>query len=253
MIKFLFYLFLLVLTGCAVGPEHMGLSKNEWKNLDPEKRAQLETNYADYKSDHQVINKVYQGPALQVYLAEGSAQMPPKFQRFSFDTATFLIKPGECTKTLLESIDTNNKTYLETCYDGLTFLIDPSHFERNKRLGSVRFDYNPIWKRGFSYTGVSSSGYVRLKHTSITIKAYHNKAPEVVEGTTPAPMPKATSNNFDNNTEPYSPYTDISRNKAKSHIFNMTMQDQTLHNVTKPTFETSPKSMEKKVYLEAGV
>ena len=45
-------------------------------------------------------------------------------------------------------------------------------------------DYNPIWKRGFTYSNVVSAGYVRLKGASVTIKAIPSKKSKTVKHAT---------------------------------------------------------------------
>lgn len=168
---------ILAMTGC-VGPTRLGISPEQWQALDNTQRHQLVESYQKVKqtSDTQ-LKTVYTGPDLLVYLSQGTAMMPPFTQSYTYETVKFTITPGHCRSVVLNSIDTEKHVNLGVCYNGLTLLLDPSHYNIEQAEGTLRLDYNPVWQRGFTYSDVSSKGYVRLKNVSVTVKAIPEKVP----------------------------------------------------------------------------
>lgn len=170
--KFFCLLIALCLSGCA-SSGRLGISEAQWQAMSPVERQQALENYSKLKSDFSATQtKVsYDGPLLSVYMLRGKAVMPPFTRSYEIETTEFKIAPGACKHIMLRSIDTANYTYLQACYDGERLSLDPSRYELDKGLGTVSFLYNPIWLRGFTYSQIKSSGYVRLEDASVSIKA----------------------------------------------------------------------------------
>lgn len=165
----------LLLVGC-VGPNQLGISSQQWQAMSKAQRHQMLKNYKKLKKTAKKnMQTAYNGPNLQVYLMQGRAMMPPFTQSYTYETVRFKITPGHCRNIRLNSIDTNNHVDMKACYNGLTLALDPSHYDIEKADGSLRFDYNPVWKRGFTYSSVSSTGYVHLQDVNVTIKAIPQK------------------------------------------------------------------------------
>lgn len=157
-----------LLAACA-GPTQLGFSQQEWQAMTPEKRQQLTEQYRaqhGYKPE-----TVYAGPKIQVRLFDGKAAMPPFAEKYRFSPAGFTMKPGKCSSVELESANSNNSTEMKVCYDGVHLSLDPSKYDPDKKMGTAHFAYTPLWLAGFTYTDVTSSGYVDLENASITIKA----------------------------------------------------------------------------------
>lgn len=160
----------LLLIGCTPSPERLGMSEQQWQGLNQEQQQKILADYEQVKSEPD--NKtVYSGPSIMVYVSDGRAMMPPFDGAYSFDPVQILLAAGDCRSALLESIDTGHSVYLKTCYDGQALMLDPSPYKVDQAQGSVRLQYNPAWKRGFSYTNVNSSGYAHLQKVMITVKA----------------------------------------------------------------------------------
>ncbi len=163
----------LMLAGC-VSSQRLGISQQAWQAMSPQKRDIVLANYKKIRKLDRNKNrtaKVYDGPKLSVYMLNGKAMMPPFTKRYTIETDEFKIVPGECKYILLKSIDTNHRVHLHVCYNGERLSLDPSRYDPDKSDGTVHFNYNPIWKRGFTYSNVNSSGYVRLQDASVSIKA----------------------------------------------------------------------------------
>ena len=166
----------LLLAGCAVGPRQLGFSQSQWQSMNKTRQQQLIANYNQIKAA-KPNSIVYKGPDIRVSVKEGTAMMPPFLRPQEYLAANFRIQPGQCRNVRLRGADDSGSVILRACYNGLVLTFDPSHFDPTKRTGTLRFSYNPMWKRSFTYTGVSSSGYVRLDNATVTIRAIPNMAP----------------------------------------------------------------------------
>lgn len=166
----------LLLAGCTVGPQQLGLSQSQWQSMDKTRQQKLVSNYNQIKQV-KVNQTVYNGPTITVSLKEGTAMMPPFLKPHEYLATSFSMKPGQCRSIRLKSADNSGSVSLRACYNGLVLVMDPSHYDPAKSAGTMRFPYNPIWRRGFTYTGVSSSGYVRLNQATINVKAVPDMAP----------------------------------------------------------------------------
>ena len=93
-----------VLVACTPTAQKMGVSQKTWRSYTPTKRKELAT---EYKYAHKGRTKMtlYKGPKLQVYLADGTAKMPPFTKAYHFQTRYFNIAAGQCKKIRLNSDD----------------------------------------------------------------------------------------------------------------------------------------------------
>ena len=155
------------LVGCT-GPQQLGMSKLQWQALDSKQQKALVKTYEQLKEEEK-FHKVYAGPKLNIHLSPGMAMMPPFDQSYAFNATQFSIIPGECKLVPLFAQDGKHRVELQVCYNGLRLAFDPSRVIVERSKGTVFFDYNPIWKRGFTYFNVESNGYTRLRDTNIRI------------------------------------------------------------------------------------
>lgn len=169
---------ILLLAGCSVGPGDLGISPAKWQFMSETERLQ---SAQDYRQIHDTWSKMnttlYNGPAIDVTLSQGGAMMPPFINAYPIRAVSFRMEPGICRSVIVVSVNGNHSVPLKICYNGLTLAMDPSAYNLKKATGTLRFDYTPIWKRGFTYPGVSSKGYVRLNHVNVTIRAATHLAP----------------------------------------------------------------------------
>lgn len=162
---------LALLVSCA-GPTQLGFSQQQWQAMTPQQRQQLIDQYRQAGSYKPAT--VYAGPDIEVALLNGKAAMPPFTQKYNFAATNFSINPGECEHVRLSSINSTNSTSMKACYDGLHLSLDPSKYDLDKKQGTAHFAYNPLWLSGFTYSNVTTSGYVDLENTSLAIKALNN-------------------------------------------------------------------------------
>jgi hypothetical protein len=160
-----------LLSGCMSTSQRLGYADREWQGMTPAAQKAALANYKQISDQSMTPTAVYAGPELGIWLLEGQAKMPPFDRLYTFQANYFRIKPGQCLTITLRSIDFNRSTQLATCYDGLRLSLDPSRTDLSYSRGSVFFDYNPVWKRGFTYAHIVSAGYVGLSQASISIKA----------------------------------------------------------------------------------
>ena len=172
----------LLLAGCASTPSRLGFSEKQWKAMSEVRRQEVISGHDQIKQRPPSMKRKYNGSDILVYLAQGTAMMPPFVKAYQYQTVKFTLNVGKCRSIRLNSIDTNHHTNLKVCYNGMTLLMDPSRYDPTKSSGTLRFDYNPIWKRGFTYSNVVSAGYVRLKDASVTIKAIPPKKSTIPSG-----------------------------------------------------------------------
>lgn len=159
----------LLLASCTIEPRQLGLSQMQWQSMDKAQQQKLVAGYHQIKQAKS--NKtVYNGPDINVSIAKGTAMMPPFIRPQPYLATNFCLGSGQCRYVRLTSAGNSDSVSLQACYNGLVLVMDPSHYDPTKSSGTIRFAYNPIWRRGFTYSGVSSSGYVRLNQASVTVK-----------------------------------------------------------------------------------
>lgn len=152
-------------------PEKLGVSQQQWDSMTEAQREQMRAGYEQVQREYKHISTVYAGPVIAVTMAGGTVMMPPFLQAQTYQPVNFEVKPGQCRRIYLDSTAGHRYVNLPACYDGLTLYLDPSRYDTQLSYGSLRFNYNPMWKRGFSYQGMSSLGYVHLNKVNITIHA----------------------------------------------------------------------------------
>lgn len=160
----------LLLSACTPGPHQLGISQQQWQTMSDTQRQQLIDGYRQVQQTQHHAT-VYAGPNVVVSLSGGQVMMPPFTRAVSYRPVQFEMKPGECHQITLQAVDGNHQVGLPVCYNGLTLALDPSRYDPLLSEGSLRFNYIPIWKRGFAYNGVSSQGYVHLTKVNVIINA----------------------------------------------------------------------------------
>lgn len=185
-----------LLIGCAATPEKLGISEQQWQSMSETQRQQVLANYEKaQETKHE--KTIYEGPHIVVQLSGGTAAMPPFTQAYAYQPVQFSMKPGQCRTIHLESQLGEHATTMRSCYNGLTLALDPSRYDPVLSNGSLRFNYSPLWKRGFAYRGVSSNGYVHLTKVNVTIHAINDHivptTGQTVSQEEPAIKPKTTA------------------------------------------------------------
>jgi hypothetical protein len=185
MFRFLIFcpiIFICLLSGCSTfSPQHLGISEEEWKSYDKNRQDELQHSYyeslknakAEFSSN-KIVQSDLNNTVLRISITSGKVIMPPFTNWYSYQQTDFLIvKKGSCSESILSQSTEKKIVKIEACYlDGILFL-DPSHYDLSKKFGSVRFNYSPLWteEQGFTYHGINTSGYVRLKGADVTIKS----------------------------------------------------------------------------------
>lgn len=168
-------LLVLLLSACAVTPNTLGISRAEWQGYSTEKQQQLIDSYHKVKASVSSDSSVVAIPNINVVIKGGKAMMPPFAESYSFMPVKFDIRSGECKEVRLRNIDLDKDIELGACFSGKILYLDPSRYDVTKQNGSIRIYVTPLWKRGFTYNNINSSGYARLKNVSITVKAMGEK------------------------------------------------------------------------------
>lgn len=167
-----------LLGSCTVGPQQLGIPSQQWQVMNKAERQQMRTAYRDIqRRQHSLAKMIYSGPDIQVTINGGTAMMTPFLQAYVFKSVKFKMRVGECRYIRLTDWEGTHSVDLWASYDGLTFMLDPSRYDLTKSNGALLLTYNPLWKHGFTYSGLSSSGYVRLNNATITIHTISQLAP----------------------------------------------------------------------------
>lgn len=162
---------LFCLGSCAVKPEDLGISQQQWAKYS---EAQQQKILAGHKAVSVAKDKEQSAPVtdnwLQVSIQNGLVKMPPFTKHYKYMPTTFQIQDGKCQKVLLHTYKNRNAVKLDTCYKNNVLLLDPSYYEVDKMDGSIRLYYSPLWQNGFTYKDVNSDGYVSLHNVTIKVK-----------------------------------------------------------------------------------
>lgn len=168
---------ILGLAGCSTHPAHtLGMSKEEWKSIDREEkklrlanaRATNELHYT--KQSEQVYFNLDADTPLRVTIEGGTAMMPPFTEKMRYEPVSFVLREGGCDEVELKEADGHSKVPLRACLIDDTFLLDPSAFDQDKKLGSIRIHASPVWKTGFSYYPITTTGLVRLERARVRLE-----------------------------------------------------------------------------------
>lgn len=160
---------MLCLVGCAVSPHTLGISNKQWDQYSEAQQQNLVANYEQIQASDLNANIDYNN-FLVVGIKGGTAMMPPFTASYRYNPVKFTIPAGTCEIVTLHSVIGVSSVDLTACFKNKVLYMDPSRYELNKKLGSIKFHALPLWNNGFSYHNISSSGYTRLRNVTVTIK-----------------------------------------------------------------------------------
>ena len=168
----------LLVSGCVSAPIMLGITEEEWAGYSRDKQNKLLTNYEEITSKHERYASMLEeepnttkNTFLEVSIHSGRVMMPPfKSWQYYKPVKFILFKNRCCTIVLQQASNEKVETNLEACYQDDVLYLDPSRHDLTKKRGSISINYSPLWVSGFTYKGVSSSGYVRLNKVTIKIK-----------------------------------------------------------------------------------
>ncbi len=161
----------LLTAACAtVSPSKLGISQSQWDQYSDTERQQILQGYQQAQRQ-KVSSSAKSDSVLQVNIQEGKVTSPPFTDLYVYQPLSFSIQMGDCHKRIPVSLtDSRKKAALEACYINDTLYLDPSVYEPAKAIGSLQFPYMPMWKRGFTYPDLSSSGRLKLTHANVTVQ-----------------------------------------------------------------------------------
>ena len=158
------------LSGC-VSNAQMGLNDNQWHLLNESQKQNYVAHYKQIQRFQR--HRQYQPGAskISVVISGGTADMPPSFDAYRFYTAKFQLRDGQCKDIPLIAVKKASQANLTACYTKQILSIDPSRYKVRDREGTLFLNYNPVWRHGFTYYGVNSTGYVSLDDVNIKVNA----------------------------------------------------------------------------------
>lgn len=180
MLRQVFFIFgTLLLDGCTIAPQWLGMSSQQWKVMNKVERQQLHITYRDIQRRQRSPSKIiYNGPNIQVTINRSTAIIPPFLKAYPFKSVKFKMYVGKCRYICLTSLEGTHSVAFRACYDGLTFKLDPNRYDTIKSNGAaLLLTYNPLWKRGFTYSSLSSTSCVCLNNVTITIHTISQSVP----------------------------------------------------------------------------
>lgn len=161
------------MAGCAstapFHPADIGISPEQWLGYDESQRQQAISEYQQAQAER--IKRIPPNSQLEVNIQNGTVFIPGVDGQRAYQPVSFVLKNGQCDHriTLIDAQDTHKKARLSACYKGDTIYLDPSK-DADNPYGSLKFQYLPNWKRGFTYPGVSSSGEAKLSGVNISVR-----------------------------------------------------------------------------------
>jgi hypothetical protein len=163
---------LFCLASCAVKPEDLGISQQQWaKYNEKEQQKILADHRAVLAAKHKEPKVKVTDNWLQVTIQDGLVKMPPFTKRYKYVPVTFRIQDGTCQKMLLYNYNKKHSVKLDCCYKNNVLLLDPSRYEPDKADGSIRLYYSPLWQNEFTYKNANSDGYVHLHNVTIKVQS----------------------------------------------------------------------------------
>ena len=173
MIRFLLIVFsFLLLSACAVTPNQLGISQSEWNQYSEQQRQQIKHDYHQAQKVKHGMHAKRGNSVLVVRIQGGQVLMPPYTSLQPYQAASFNIKAGECNVKipLVQLNNSAQKTSLNVCYTNDVLYFDPSPYDPNLAKGALQFAYMPVWKRGFTYSNISSTGFTKLTNATVFVK-----------------------------------------------------------------------------------
>lgn len=161
------------LSSCAsISPEKLGISQAQWSQYTPEQREQLAAQYKQTQEMQKSQSAKGGNSALQVNVEKGTALLPPFSGSQPYRPLSFQIREGECGLKIpvMSVANTKQAADMTACYTDSTLYLDASPYEADKAYGSIQFKWMPIWKRGFIYPDVNSTGLVKFKDVDVAVK-----------------------------------------------------------------------------------
>lgn len=175
------FLFLSGCTSISI-PTKLGISESEWEGLCKNKQQVLLSNYKKITEERSGFlkeskNKKEDNIYLEVAIHSGKIAIPPFNNNHEdwqdYKPVKFNISEGECRDITLQHFSNNKiNTELSACFYNNTLYLDPSHYDLEKKNGSININFSPLWLTGFSYKNISSSGYAKLNNVTVEIKQH---------------------------------------------------------------------------------
>jgi len=179
---FLLFIVHIFLLGCANNPVLLGISELEWTSYSPEKQKSLLASYNQAAKERKNIikeqgNQKLGNEFLEVTVFDGKVMFPPSFINWqNYKPVKFTIFEGQCSDIAIEhQSDNDSKTKLGVCFYDNVLYLDPIYYDLTKKNGTTTIHFSPLWLTGFTYKGISSSGYVRMNNVTIEIKQIEQK------------------------------------------------------------------------------
>ncbi len=170
MLRFILSIFVMLsLVGCVVSPDTLGVSSAKWGQYSEAQQQELIANYEQIQGST-LGAPVDDNNYVYVNITGGTVMMSPFIIGYAYNPLEFMVTSGECKTVPLNSTLGVGFVDLTACFKNDILYMDPSRYELNKRFGSIQFHALPLWKQGFSYKNISSSGYARLQNVTVSVK-----------------------------------------------------------------------------------
>lgn len=154
---------LLLLSGCATSK--LDLSELSWQQIQKTHSIQKAKALEEHK-----VPITHKTPLVEIVFEHGQAQIPLFKVRSDFKPAKMIVYKGHCQTVALNQVNGYLHVDVEACYRGNEVLVDGVKYDYAKRYGTIRLAELPMWERGFTYKGISTTGYAKLSDTDISIK-----------------------------------------------------------------------------------
>lgn len=121
----------------------------------------------------------FRGTRLDVNLANGQMQTSTG-ALVNFNPVNFTIANGKCKKVLLTQVSQpTTQVPVHVCYRENKFYLDSHSLSGRQTDGAIHFNYIPLWRRGFTYHSINTSGHAHLTGTEVTLNILNFNKPAV--------------------------------------------------------------------------
>ncbi len=169
--KVLMIIFAIILVGCAVKPESMGIDSLKWGSMTDKQRQEAIDNYNEINSYAHNSKIDTTQNRIRVKVSGGEVMLPPDSEYNKYFPVSFILYEGECRKVLIHAKNSKSKSWLISCYRDNKLLLDPGVSSSIKTHGSINIPESPLWQWGHTYRQVTSSGISKLLAVSVYVKA----------------------------------------------------------------------------------
>lgn len=168
-----------LLIGCSAR-QQLGISELEWASYSKERKNFLVQSHKAITGERLLMKQKYvqqcesDDYGIIVEISGGKVIFPPDFIIWrNYRPLNFVVAVNQCRElSMISETDSNITTKIGVCFLGEVLYLDSSNYEDSKKFGSVAIHRSPLWKTGFEYGAIDSTGHVRFNGATVGIRQF---------------------------------------------------------------------------------